>query len=82
MKRFFAWLSAVPHLFSKTVVVYCIAFSSHASNRALEICEQLGIDPAGVLGLILALFGGELLLLCLKTIVKPRDNPGGKDESA
>lgn len=62
----------VPHLFAKVTVVYCVAFASGASLWALRILSRTGHDPAALLGIILAFFGGELLLLCLKTILSRR----------
>lgn len=80
MKRLIRMLRNTPHLFSKLIVAYCVAFASGASYYALCILSRTGNDPAALLGVILAFFGGELLLLCLKTITKARNDPGGKDE--
>ena len=76
MKRIFQTLLNTPHLFSKLIVAYCVAFASGASYYALRILSRTGNDPAALLGVILAFFGGELMLLCLKTILK---NDKGKD---
>ena len=73
MKRLLERIRAVPHLFAKVTVVYCIAFASGASVYALRILSRTGNDPAALLGIILGFFGGELLLLCLKTILKKGD---------
>lgn len=74
MKRLLACVRAVPHLFAKVTVIYCIAFASGASLWALRILSHTGHDPAALLGIILGFFGGELLLLCLKTILKKGDS--------
>lgn len=74
MKRLLERIRAVPHLFAKVTVVYCIAFASGASVYALRILSRTGNDPAALLGIILGFFGGELLLLCLKTILKKGDS--------
>lgn len=66
-------IRAVPHLFAKLTVIYCIAFASGASIYALRILSRTGHDPAALLGIIMGFFGGELLLLCLKTIFKKGD---------
>ena len=66
MKQLLARIRAVPHLFAKVTVIYCIAFASGASLWALRILSHTGHDPAALLGIILGFFGGELLLLCLK----------------
>ena len=67
-------IRAVPHLFAKLTVIYCIAFASGASIYALRILSRTGHDPAALLGIIMGFFGGELLLLCLKTILKKGDS--------
>lgn len=73
MKRIIDRIRAVPHLFAKLTVIYCIAFASGASIYALRILSRTGYDPAALLGIIMGFFGGELLLLCLKTILKKGD---------
>lgn len=60
---------AIPHLFAKVMVVWCVVCGTAASAYALRILARTGYDPAAVLGVILAFFGGELLLLCLKTVL-------------
>lgn len=65
MKR----LRDIPHLFAKATVIYCIAFATVTSLYALYK-QGHGMSMEGVLGIILGFFGGELLLLCLKTILK------------
>lgn len=64
----------ISHLFAKLTIVYCIAFSTIASVWALCIADNDGLEITGLLGVILALFGGELLLLCLKTILTKGDH--------
>ena len=73
MKVLLDRIRAVPHLFAKLTVIYCIAFASGASVYALRILSRTGHDPAGLLAIIMGFFGGELLLLCLKTILKKGD---------
>lgn len=83
MRRIINFIRNVPHLFAKATVGYCIAFASGASVYALRILSRTGNDPAALLGIILGFFGGELLLLCLKTVLsekKSRDDPGGKED--
>ena len=63
----------IPHLFAKLVVIWCIAYASGASYYALRILSRTGNDAAGLLAVILGFFGGELLLLCLKTVLKKDD---------
>ena len=70
-------LRAIPHLFAKMTVLYCVAFASGASIWALRILSRTGNDPANLLAIILGFFGGELLIMGLKTITEKR---GQKDE--
>lgn len=67
------WLSAIPHLFAKVMVLHCVACGTAASFYALRILSRTGHDGSGLLAVILGFFGGELLLLCLKKILaEPR----------
>ena len=70
-------LRAIPHLFAKITVLYCVAFASGASIWSLRILSRTGPDPANLLATILGFFGGELLIMGLKTITEKR---GQKDE--
>lgn len=67
-------LGSVPHLFGKAVVVWCVLFGTGCSVYALIILHRTGYDASALLGVILAFFGGELLILCLKKILaeKPK----------
>lgn len=58
-----------PHFFAKLTVIYCIVFASFASVYSLWK-QSIGMSMEGVLAIILGFFGGELLLLCLKTVLK------------
>ena len=73
MPNFLKKIHAVPHLFAKCAVVWCIACGSFACFWSLRILSNTGHDAAALLGVILAFFGGELLLMCLKTVLN-----GGK----
>ena len=70
MKKLGKKISSIPHLFAKLTVVWCVGFGSAASYYALRIMSHTGHDSAELLGVILAFFGGELLVLCLRTILK------------
>ena len=45
--------------------------------RGLRILSRTGHDPAALLGVILAFFGGELLMLCMKKILGERESEKG-----
>lgn len=76
-------LRSIPHLFAKAMVLWCVACGTAASAYALRILAHTGHDPAALLGVILAFFGGELLLMCLKTVLgekkKPPDQADGNN---
>ena len=72
MKKLIDKLGAVPHLFSKLIVLWCILFGSAACAYALRILSRTGHDPAALLGVILAFVGGELLMLCLRKILSEK----------
>ena len=61
MKKLISKIGAIPHLFGKIVVLWCIGFGTAASVYALRILRRTGHDSAAVLGVILAFFGGELM---------------------
>lgn len=67
----------IPHLFGKLIVCWCVLVSTIASVWSLRILSHTGHDATGLLGVILAFFGGELMVLCLKTILtKGKENDG------
>lgn len=65
-------LKNIPHLFGKLIVIWCVAVGTGASAWALRILSHTGHDATGLLGMILAFFGGELMVLCLKTILNKK----------
>lgn len=76
MKKPLDKLREVPHLFAKGMVLWCVLCGTAASAYAMRIMSRTGHDPAALLGVILAFFGGELMLVCLKTVLK-----NGKEDS-
>lgn len=70
---------SIPHLFAKCMVIWCVICGTAASAYALRILSRTGHDPAALLGVILAFFGGELLLMCLKTVLNGTNK--GKDDN-
>ncbi len=69
LARLRLWAAGVPHLFGKIMVVWCVHCGTAASAYALRILSRTGHDPAALLGVILAFFGGELLIMCLKKVL-------------
>jgi len=78
VRRWLDKLQSIPHLFAKSMVLWCVACGTAASGYAMRILSRTGHDPAALLGVILAFFGGELLLMCLKTVLN--GNKNRKDE--
>lgn len=70
MRKVLDKLRAIPHLFAKGMVLWCAICGTAASAYSLRILSRTGHDPAALLGVILAFFGGELLLMCLKTVLR------------
>lgn len=69
VQRLRRWTKSIPHFFGKAVVLWCISCGTAASAYSLRILSRTGHDPAALLGVILAFFGGELLVMCLKKIL-------------
>ena len=75
MKRLLDKIRAINHLFAKGMVLWCVICGTAASAYAMRILSRTGHDPAALLGVILAFFGGELLLMCLKTVLGEKKPP-------
>lgn len=80
MSRVLARLRTVPHLFAKCMVLWCVLCGTAACAWSLRILSRTGQDPAALLGVILAFFGGELLLMCLKTILNEKKGKGDAND--
>ena len=63
-------LRKVPHLFAKIVVIYCVAAATMFSAVTYFLAWSRGMEMSGTLAVIIGFFGGELLLLAMKTILK------------
>ncbi len=77
MRRIANWLRSVPHLFGKVMVVWCVACGSACCVYALRILSHTGQDPAALLGVILAFFGGELGLMFGRDALRGKKNRDG-----
>ncbi len=74
MRALIERLRAVPHLFGKIIVLWCVVYGTAASTYALRICSHNGNDPAAVLAEVLKFFGVEMLALAGNTIMTRRKN--------
>lgn len=66
-------------LFSKVIVIYCIAFISILTVASFVILALTGLDASGILGVAAGVFGGELLFLCMKRIFAKPSTPNNED---
>lgn len=73
------WLKNTPHLFGKLIVIWCVAWGTAFCAYALRILSRTGHDATGLLGVILAFLGGELLFMCMRTILSEKARKGGKE---
>lgn len=83
MKRLFDCLRAVPHLFGKVMVIWCVASGTTCSFWAVRVLSRTGQDASGLLVPILGFFGGELALMFGKNALqnkKEAGRTGGKEE--
>ena len=79
MKRLGKWLSTVPHLFGKLMVVWCVAAGTLCSFWALRILSRTGQDASGLLVPVLAFFGGELALMFGKNALQGKKKEDNHD---
>lgn len=78
-KRIREWAKGVSHLYSKLIVLYCIAFASGLCIYGMYMMRVTGYDSSAIITVGVGFFGGELLCMCLKTIF---DNKKKKDDVA
>lgn len=76
-RKFRKWLSSIPHLFGKLMVIWCVGCGTLCSFYALRIMSRTDNDPSTLLGVILAFFGGELALMFGRNALQ---NKKGKDD--
>lgn len=62
-------------------MLWCVACGTAASAYSLRILSRTGNDPSALLGVILVFFGGELLLMCLKTVLSEKKRSGDKNDT-
>lgn len=85
MKRFVKairkYADSVPHLFAKCIVLYCILFFSAVTTYALWGTFRTGIQVTDVVAIAAGVFGGELVVLCLRTVLseKKKNNNNNRD---
>lgn len=81
-KRLLDALKKVNHLFAKLTVAWCVIWGTACSVYALRGYFRTGHNPSATLGIILGFLGGELLFLCLRTILnekKKKNDENGKE---
>ena len=70
-------MRAIPHLFGKVMVIWCVTVGTVCSLWALRILSRTGQDAGGLLTPVLAFFGGELALMFGRNALQRRQR---KDE--
>ena len=68
------------HLFSKFVVLFCIAEIAFMQLWAMRIASHNMLLVTGLLTANHTVFGGELLLLCLKRILAKESKKTKKED--
>ena len=58
----------INHAFSKCVIIFCIFYMSHVTERALDIVEKTGKSTTDIITAATVFFGGELIMLAGKTV--------------
>ena len=69
-KKFFS----INKLFSRFVIVVCLSYMVHVTERVLDIAEYNGMDCYSILAAAGVVFGGELLLLAFKDVIAEKAN--------
>ena len=67
------------HLFSKVVVVFCILEMAFMQVWSMRIASHNSFLVTGLITANHAVFGGELLLVCLKRVLERLNNKDEED---
>lgn len=68
--------------FSRVLVIGCLAYCIRICEWAMKQFEQSNTEASTLLSAALALFGGELLLLCIKRVFAKKDAQQEKSSKA
>lgn len=69
MKKLLRRIGKIPHIFAKLTVTHCVVWGTVASMYALNILDRTGQDASATLIVAIGFFGGELLFMCLRTVL-------------
>ena len=61
-------------LYSKIIVVFCVLEMTFMQAWAMRIASRTGLMVTGILTINHGVFGGELLMLCLKRMFSGSKN--------
>ena len=61
-------------LFSRLIVIFCVLEMTFMQLWAMRIASHTGIIVTGLLTINHGVFGGELLMLCLKRLFSDKNN--------
>jgi uncharacterized membrane protein YgdD (TMEM256/DUF423 family) len=67
MNKLKKWLKT-PGLFSRLIVIFCLAYCVRIVEWQMDVFENTQSEASELVAAGLALFGGELLLLCIKRV--------------
>lgn len=65
--------------FSKAMVIFCVLEMFFMQWWAMKIVQNQSMEITGLISVNHGVFGGELLLLCLKRIFANKDNKKEKE---
>lgn len=69
----------ISHLYAKLLIAHCVLWGTLLSLYALNVLDRTGQDGSGLLAIVLGFLGGELLLMCLRTVLNEKKSSGGDD---
>ena len=71
-----------PGMFSRVLVVFCIGYCVRITEWGMDQFEVSNTEASTLITAALTLFGGELLLLCLKRVFGNNDFKLGKKKTS
>ena len=71
LKNFFKKING-KGIFMKLIVMFCILYAVHLTEKSLNLCVSVGVSPEGVYVAAIAFFGAELIMTMVKKIMEKR----------
>lgn len=73
MRKLVKWLAGVPHLYAKCIILWCVFWGTAFCGYAIRADAHNAVSTAASLGIAVGFLGGELLMLCVKTVFRKKD---------